>query len=108
MAFFSPTRKPEGTPLIIDLLEPFVLLDSGHLGEMNGITLVHEAIHKPVTTLHILLPMWTPTLATYIQKQYVQEPTLYRLFPPDLSRRVAVTVLVRSDKGSGSLTCRSR
>ena len=41
-------RKPEGAPLIIDLLEPFILFDGGDLGQMNTVTLVHEAVHKPV------------------------------------------------------------
>ena len=35
-------RKPEGAPLIVDLLQPFILFDGGDIGQMNTVTLVHE------------------------------------------------------------------
>ena len=41
-------REPEGAPLVIDLLQPFILLDGGDIGQMDTVTLVHEAVHEPV------------------------------------------------------------
>ena len=41
-------REPEGAPLIVDLLEPFILFDGGDVGQMDAVALVHEAVHEPV------------------------------------------------------------
>ena len=41
-------REPEGAPLIVYLLEPLILFDGGHIGQMDTVTLCHEAVHEPV------------------------------------------------------------